>query len=131
MIYNLLTSALKLNPKEIFINVEDIPETPTEIKGYIPKLMPKIPLGDGPIDNIKYVCDDSVFINAPDCKVIKTPSVINGRNYFIIKPRDNEYPNFRSKAVFENGRYIVKKHSTFTMEVLHEDISDIRFTGDR
>ena len=131
MLFNTLTSALKLNPKETFVNVEDIPETPTEIKGYIPKLMPKIPLGEGPIDNLKYPIDDSVFLNASDCKVIATPRVVNGRNYLIIRPRDNEYPNFRSKAVFENGRYIVKKHSTFTMEVLHEDIADIRFTGDK
>lgn len=131
MLFSSITNTLKLNPKETFISVEDIPETPTEIKGYIPKLMPKIQLGTGPVDNIKYIADDSVFLNAPECRVITTPTVVNGRNYIVIRPRDNEYPNFRSKAVFENGQYIVKKHSTFTMEVLHEDINDIRFTGDK
>ncbi|MCM1220482.1 MAG: hypothetical protein NC548_38950 [Lachnospiraceae bacterium] len=131
MLFQSLTSALKLNPKETFLNVEDIPETPTEIKAYIPKLMPKIPLGDGPVTNIKYTSDDTIFINASDCKIVATPSVVNGRNFIVVKPRDNEYPNFRSKAIYEGGRYIVKKHNQFTMEVLHEDIADIRFTGDK
>ena len=114
---------------EYCVNVEDIPETPTEIKAYIPKLMPNIELGDGAKDDIKYTVNESIFINSSQCRVSGIEPVMTGQNYVTLKPYGNEYPNFRSKAELVGDEYIVPKHNTFILEVQHDDIRSMFFTG--
>ena len=53
MLYDQAIQKLKLNTDEYIRNVEDIPETPATMKAHIQKLMPNIPIGEGPITNIK------------------------------------------------------------------------------
>lgn len=129
MLFKMLAATISLNTKEQFKNVEDIPETPETIKAYIPKLMPKVELGNEAKTDIHHPINRNAFANASDCSV-KCSTMVKGQNFITLRPRDNEYPNFRSKAVFENGVYIVKKHADFILEVMHEDINDLRFTGD-
>lgn len=124
-----LVNSYELNAGEYFINVEDIPETPETIKAYIPKLMPNIELGDGPVTNIKWICNPSIFINASECKVKGIKPVISGQNFVTLHHYANEFPNFRSKAELVDGEYIVRKHNTFTLEVQHDDIDNMYFTG--
>lgn len=119
---------------EFLLNVEDIPESPNEIKGYIPKLMPNISLGKEAKDNIKIVTNPSIFVNAPDCKIQGIQSVINSQNYITVKPYPNQKPNFKNKLsnVQDDPRkpskYMVKKHSKFLLEILHGDIGNMYFT---
>lgn len=124
-----LINSYELNTGEYFLNVEDIPETPETIRAYIPKLMPNIEMGEGPATNIKWVCNPSIFINSSECKVNGIKPVISGQNFVTLHHYANEYPNFRSKAEFVDGEYIVRKHNTFTLEVQHDDIDSMYFTG--
>lgn len=119
----------KLDSSEYFINVEDIPETPETIKAYIPKMMPDIELGEGPIENIKLTTNPSIFVNAPECKVSGLKPVLTGQNFITIGHRSNDYPNFRSKAEYVNGQYIVRKHNKFLLGMQHHDIGSMYFTG--
>ena len=130
MLYSSTTTVFSVSNEEYFINVEDISETPTEIKAYFPKLMPNIK-GDSGIDtSIKLRIDKSIFANASECAVIQTPSIINGQNFITIKPFENERPNFRAKATLDsNGNYMVKKNNKFIATVLHGDIQNMYFTG--
>ena len=127
--YESSTNKLGLSSDEYFHNVEDIPETPTEIKAYVPKLMPKIEMGDAPKTDIKLYINRSIFANSSDCAVVQTPLVCNGQNFVTLKPFGNERPNYRGKAVLENGKYIVKRGNTFIMSVLHGDILNMYFTS--
>lgn len=114
---------------EYCMNVEDIPETPEEMKAYIPKLMTNIDLGDDAIDNLKYIANVNIFINDSKCKVSGASPVLTGQNFVTLKPYGNEYPNFRSKAELRGDEYIVPKHNTFILEVQHDDIRSMFFTG--
>lgn len=114
---------------EYCMNVEDIPETPKEIKAYIPKLMTNIELGEEAIDDIKYVADINIFANDSSCRVSGAKAVLTGQNFVTLKPYGNEYPNFRSKAELIDGEYIVPMHNTFILEVQHDDIRSMFFTG--
>lgn len=129
MLYASAIDTLKLSNEEYFMNVEDIPETPTEIKAYIPKLMPDIQMGDQANTTIKRYINRSIFVNASECAVSQTPTVINAQNFVTLKPFENERPNFRKKAVIENGIYIVKKHNKFIASILHDDILNMYFTS--
>ena len=111
------------------MNVEDIPETPEEMKAYIPKLMTNIDLGDDAIDDLKYIANVNIFINDSKCKVSGASPVLTGQNFVTLKPYGNEYPNFRSKAELRGDEYIVPKHNTFILEVQHDDIRSMFFTG--
>ena len=66
MLYASAIDTLKLSNEEYFMNVEDIPETPTEIKTYIPKLMPNIQRGDQANTTIKRYINRSIFVNASE-----------------------------------------------------------------
>lgn len=114
---------------EYLINVEDIDETPEEIKAYIPKLMPKVSLGDKAEDNIKISVNTNIFTNSPECPITGVSPLTIGQNYITVKPYDNQRPNFRSKAVKKGNKYIVKKHNKFVLEMLHGDIGNMHFTG--
>lgn len=127
--YESSLGAYQVNTGEYFMNVEDMEETPETIKAYIPKLMPNIELGEGANENIKLTANPSIFVNDPECKVMGLTPVLTGQNFITLHHYANEYPNFRSKAVFEGGRYIVKKHNKFTLEVQHNDIDSMYFTG--
>lgn len=130
MLYDQAIQKLKLNTDEYIRNVEDIPETPATMKAHIQKLMPNIPIGEGPITNIKLQINHGIFVNAKDCKLPNTKSVLNGQNFVTLKPFNNERPNFRSKAKLNSdGEYIVEKHNQFIATILHEDIGNIYFTG--
>lgn len=129
MLYGSAIDRLSISTDEYFNNVEDIPETPTEIKAYVPKLMPNIQLGDKADNNIKLYINRSIFVNASDCSVMQTPTVINGQNYVTLKPFGNERPNFRAKAVLKDGAYIVEKHNQFIASILHGDILNMYFTS--
>ena len=124
-----MVSSYELNVGEYFMNVEDIPETPEEIKAYIPKLMPSIEMGEEAKTDIKYITNPSIFVNSGECKVHGLKPVIDGQNFVTLKHYNNEYPNFRAKAEFRDGEYIVPKHNTFTLEVQHGDIHSMYFTG--
>ena len=67
MLYSSAIDRLKISTEEYFNNVEDIPETPTEIKAYIPKLMPQIQMGEEANTSIKLYINRGVFANASDC----------------------------------------------------------------
>jgi len=126
--FTTLTSALKLSVEEYFKNIEEIPETPDEIKAYIPTLMPLIPMGD-PKTDIKETIDRSIFCNAKDCSVTNTPTIINTQNFITLKPYPNEFPNFRQKAIFKDGVYKVPKGEVFLLSVVGEDLEGLYFTG--
>lgn len=118
---------------EYFLNIEDIPEDPEEIKAYVPKLMPNIPLGSSAINNEKVIVNTSIFVNAPDCPIHGVSSIIDKQNYLTIKPYPNQKPNFRKKAVNiaredEPPIYVVKKHNKFLLELLHGDIGHMYYT---
>lgn len=129
--YNSAISPYSLSDNgEYFLNVEDIPESPTEIKAYIPKLMPKVQLGDAANDNIKIPVNPAIFVNAPDCRVTGVSNLTIGQNYITLKPYKNEKPNFHSKAIQQDdGSFIVPKHNKFLLEMLHNDIGNMYFTG--
>lgn len=127
--YESSLGAYQLSTGEYFLNVEDIPETPETIKAYIPKLMPNIELGEEANTNIKWTANPSIFINDPECKVTGLTSVLTGQNFITVGHYANEYPNFRSKAVFKDGEYIVEKHNKFALEVQHDDTDSMYFTG--
>ena len=128
--YNSATSSYNLSDSgEYLVNVEDIPETPTTIKSYIPKLMPNISLGNKAIDNLKVTVNTSIFVNSSECKVSGTSPVLTAQNFITLKPYGNQYPNFRSKAVKIDGVYKVKNHNKFVLEILHNDIRNMYFTG--
>ena len=129
MLYSSAIDRLKISTEEYVNNVEDIPETPMEIKAYIPKLMPQIQMGEEANASIKLYINRGVFANASDCSVMQTPTVINGQNFVTLKPFGNERPNFRKKAVLKDGAYIVEKHSQFIASVLHGDILNMYITS--
>lgn len=129
MMYSSSSKHFALNTEEKFMNVEDIAETPETIKAYFPKLMPKIEMGEAANTSIKLQIDRGIFVNASDCAVCNTPSVVNGQNYITLSPHSNERPNYRAKAELRNNVYIVPKHSTFIAEILNDDIQSIFFTG--
>lgn len=129
MIYDSSTKQFSLNTEEYFQNVEDIPETPETIKAYIPKLMPKIQLGEGPNTKIKLQINRSIFINDNGCSIHITRRVIDGQNFVTLPHHPNERPNFRAKSELRAEGYIVPKHSTFIMGILHDDIQNMYFTG--
>ena len=114
---------------EYLVNVEDIDETPTEIKAYIPKLMPNVKLVDKADNNIKTSVNPSIFVNAPECAITGVQPISIGQNYITLKPYGNQRPNFRSKSVKKNGKYMVEKHDKFVLEILHNDIGNMYFTG--
>lgn len=114
---------------EYCINVEDVPETPEEMRVYIPKLMPGIELGEEAVEDLKFVINPSILINAPSCKVVGIEPVLTGQNFVTLKPYGNEYPNFRSKAEETEEGYMVPKHNQFVLEVQHGDINSMFFTG--
>ena len=122
-------SEYQIESGEYFINVEDIKETPEEIKAYIPKLMPQVELGESPKTNIMFPINPSIIVNDPKCKVHGIAPVLIGQNFITLKPYGNERPNFRSKAELRNGEYIVPKHNKFVLEVQHHDIDSMYFTG--
>lgn len=123
--------SLQLRKEELFVNVEDIQETPETIKAYFLKLMPNIELGDKANQNIVIRCNKRVFANAPECAVADTIDSLRGQNYITLKPFDNERPNFRAKAKFDEtkGEYIVPQHSQFIATVLNDNPNDMRFTA--
>lgn len=114
---------------EYCINVENVPETPEEMRVYIPKLMPGIELGEEAVEDLKFVINPSILINAPSCKVVGIEPVLTGQNFVTLKPYGNEYPNFRSKAEETEEGYMVPKHNQFVLEVQHGDINSMFFTG--
>ena len=130
--YNSAMSSYSLSDSgEYFLNVEDIDVSPKTIKAYIPKLMPKIKMGESAVDNTKVSVNPSIFVNAPDCAISGVSPVITTQNYITLKPYDNQHPNFQSKAVLvdkDTNKYIVKKHHKFVMEILHGDIGNMYFT---
>lgn len=116
---------------EYFLNVEDIDITPKSIKAYIPKLMPNIKMGEKAEDNRKVSANPSIFVNAPECAVTGTATILTAQNYMTIYPYKNQQPNFKSKAILvdkDSQKYIVKKHNKFILEVLHGDIGNMYFT---
>ena len=123
------TNELQLTGGENCINVEDVPETPEEMRVHIPKLMPDIELGEEAIEDLKFVVNPSILINAPACQVDGIKPVLTGQNFLTIKPYGNEYPNFRSKAEETEEGYMVPKHNKFALEVQHGDINNMYFTG--
>lgn len=128
--YNSATNRYGLSDSgEYLINVEDIEETPEEIKAYIPKLMPKVQLGDKAEDNIRILVNPNIFTNAPDCAITGVSQLTIGQNYITVKPYKNQRPNFRSKAKKKGDKYIVEKHNKFVLELLHNDIGNMYFTG--
>lgn len=128
--YATATTAYELSDSgEYFLNVEDIDETPETIKAYIPKLMPNINIGEDAVDNLKITANPSIFVNATDCAVCGVSSILTAQNYITLKPYGNQYPNFRAKAELQDGKYVVKKHNKFVLEVLHGDIGNMYFTG--
>lgn len=127
--YKQSVSEYQIHSGEYCLNVEDIPETPEEIKAYIPKLMPNIEIGDGANDEIKIMVNPNIFINGDACKVTGVKPVLTAQNYVTLKPYGNEFPNFRDKAVEMDGEYIVPKHERFILEVQHDDIRSMFFTG--
>lgn len=114
---------------EYCLNVEDIPETPEEIKAYIPKLMPNIELGEEADDTIRYLINPSIVVNGSGCRIDGIKPILTGQNFVTLKPYGNEFPNFRNKAVNMGGEYIVEKHNKFVLEVQHDDIRSMYFTG--
>lgn len=127
--YKQSLSNYEIKSGEYCMNVEDIPETPEEIKAYIPKLMTNIELGESAIEDIKFMVNPSIFINSSKCKVDGVECVLTGQNYVTLKPYGNEYPNFRSKAEKRGNEYVVPLHNTFILEVQHDDIRSMFFTG--
>lgn len=127
--FTTLTKALNLKSEEYFKNLEEIPETPESIKAYVPTLMPLIPLGEEPKEDIKMSINQSIFCNDKGCSIMSTPSVINAQNYITLYPYPNEYPNFRGKSTVKDGAYVVEKHSTFILSVVGEDLDTLYFTG--
>lgn len=127
--YQQSVNSYEISSGEYCMNVEDIPETPEEMKVYIPKLMTNIELGDGPNEEIMLITNPSIFINGSGCKVDGILPVLTGQNFVTLKPYGNEYPNFRSKAIDMGGEYIVPKHNKFILEVQHNDIRSMYFTG--
>lgn len=123
------TNELQLTGGEYCINVEDVPETPEEMRVHIPKLMPDIELGEEAIEDLKFVVNPSILINSPACQVDGIKPVLTGQNFLTIKPYGNEYPNFRSKAEETEEGYMVPKHNKFALEVQHGDINNMYFTG--
>lgn len=119
----------QISSGEYCLNVEDIPETPEEMKVYIPKLMTEIELGEGVIEDIKLVTNPCIFANASSCRVDGIAPVLTGQNFVTLKPYGNEFPNFRSKAENIDGAYIVPMHNKFILEVQHDDIRSMYFTG--
>lgn len=128
--YSTATTSYGLSDSgEYLVNVEDIDETPEEIKAYVPKLMPKIPLDNKARNDFKISVNPSIFVNASDCPISGITPVITGQNYLTLKPYGNQRPNFRSKAIKKGGKYIVEKHNKFVLEILHNDIGNMFFTG--
>lgn len=127
--YQNSVSEYQIHSGEICLNVEDIPETPEEIKAYIPKLMPKVEIGEEANDKIKIAVNTNIFVNGGGCKVSGTKPVLTAQNFVTLKPYGNEFPNFRDKAVNMGGEYIVPKHEKFILEVQHDDIRSMFFTG--
>lgn len=127
--YQESVNSYQITSGEYCMNVEDIPETPEEIKAYIPKLMTNIEIGDGPVEDIKISVNPSIFVNGSGCKVVGVEPVLTAQNFVTLKPYGNEFPNFRSKAENMGGEYIVPKHNKFILEVQHNDIRSMYFTG--
>lgn len=127
--YQQYAESYQIRSGECCINVEDIAETPEEIKAYIPKLMPNIELGEEAVTDLKYDANPCIFANGSGCKVDGIEPVMTGQNFVTLKPYGNEFPNFRSKAENLDGEYIVLKHNKFILEVQHNDIRSMFFTG--
>lgn len=127
--YRKSVNEYQIHSGEYCLNVEDIPETPEEIKAYIPKLMPDVELGEEANDKIKIIVNPNIFVNAGSCKVDGVKPVLTAQNFVTLKPYGNEFPNFRDKAENVDGEYIVPKHEKFILEVQHDDIRSMFFTG--
>ena len=122
-------NSYSIDTGELFYNVEDIPEEPETIKAYIPKLMVNIDLGEGPVTNIKWTCSPSMFVNSPECRVNGVKSVVSGQNFITLHHHNNEHPNFHDKAELVDGKYVVRKHNKFSLEIHNDDIDNMHFTG--
>lgn len=120
-------TTLQLRNEERFQNVEDILETPEEIKAYFLKLMPNIDIGEGPVQTLELRVDQNVFCNASACAVVGASTPIKGQNFITLKPFPNERPNFRAKAQLIDGVYKVPKHSEFIATVMESDPNQMHF----
>lgn len=119
-------TSLQLRNEERFQNLEDILETPEDIKAYVLKLMPNIDIGEGPRQDLELKVDQNVFCNGSDCAVVGADP-IKGQNYITLKPFPNERPNFRAKAQLVDGVYKVPKHSEFIATVMESDPNQMHF----
>lgn len=128
MIYDSTTNTYNLNNEEYFYNLEEIEETPVFIRAYFPKLLPHMKKDYGILRYNKTI-DTNIFVNADDCKIKPKTLTAYIQNYITLRPHDNEYPNFRSKAYRKGNRYYVKPLKKFIADVLHGDVRNMYFTG--
>lgn len=120
--YDVSINKFCINTTEVARNVATCSENPTTIKVYIPKLMPYISEGKAAIKK-ESICTN-IFVNAPQCSV--NPSrLVQTQNFLTAKKNPDDNLSFHSKCNY-NG--VIPVGTSFTIEILNTDITDIRLT---
>ena len=120
--YNSVVDAYNIQKKEYCYNVEDIISNPKSMKAYVPILMSKIQKSS-PKTQIEFI-NTIALCNAPDCKpfVNKRVSV---QNYITL----NRYPGENDPISHKDVGGIIPANNKFIVDILHNDITTMYFTG--
>lgn len=127
MFYGSSTEGYSLNTNEIALNLDE-KEGPynRSLKMNIPKFMPLISHGIKPLTN-KSGLSDGLFINAPDCKITTSKTILT-QNFLTI-------PCFQSTGDFSykdyhtpTGTFKGCLEQKFLVEIVGQDLRQIRLT---
>lgn len=121
--YNNTVDNYNVNQKEYCFNVEDISSNPTSMKAYIPILMSKIKKSS-PRQQTEQLSTINIC-NAPDCKPHINKRVTT-QNYITLKRYPGETSSISHKA---NEDGIIPEGNRFIVDILHNDILTMYFTG--
>ena len=123
---NVTNMSFEIKENEYFYNLTIISPRPSVIKANIPKLMPKIPLGN-PSTSIGTI-NRSIFCNASDCR--PSPSTtIRKQNYVTLHHHKHEQPDYSADIdIYPPNPTLINKYHKFILNILHGDIRQMYFS---
>lgn len=113
-----------INDREYFYNLNSPYYCPKSILANIPKLMPKIPIGEPKV--VKASISSTMFCNAKECKP-QPPNIIDVQNYVTLVNHSNLSPSYWSTST--NGR--MNKKVRHIVEITNKDIRQMHFIEDQ
>ena len=123
---NVTNMSFEIKENEYFYNLTIIGPRPSTIKANIPKLMPKIPLGN-PSSSVGSI-NKSIFCNANECRPSPS-STIRKQNYVTLHHHKHEQPDYSADIdIYPPAPTLIDKYHKFILNILHGDIRQMYFS---